>query len=302
VVVGTPGRLLDHLNRKSVDPAEVSAIVLDEADRMLDLGFREELEAILDSLPGEHRTHLVSATFPRDVRALADSVQSDAAHVEGTRLGSPNTDIKHVIHLVHPREKLGAIVNLLLATPEAQTLIFARTRADVADIADELDKAGFRVGALSGELEQAVVTCRLSWQRTWPHAASTSRTSRGSFTSTYRPTRTLTPTGAGELAVPGGRARARSSSRLRRSNRRSASSRARAPRTPSSRCRARSRSGEPPTTGSSRSSPRPMTQRPRLMNARQTWLPASSKAATSCVPSGGFCFAPRGQVGHSLAT
>ena len=64
-----PGRLLDHLNRKSVDPGEVSAIVLDEADRMLDLGFREELEAILESLPGEHRTHLVSATFPRDVRA-----------------------------------------------------------------------------------------------------------------------------------------------------------------------------------------------------------------------------------------
>jgi ATP-dependent RNA helicase DeaD len=162
VVVGTPGRLLDHLNRKSVDPAEVSAIVLDEADRMLDLGFREELEAILESLPGEHRTHLVSATFPRDVRALADRVQSDAAHVEGTRLGSANTDIKHVIHLVHPREKLGAIVNLLLATPDAQTLIFARTRADVADIAEELDKAGFRVGALSGELEQAARNRALS--------------------------------------------------------------------------------------------------------------------------------------------
>jgi ATP-dependent RNA helicase DeaD len=162
VVVGTPGRLLDHLNRKSVDPADVSAIVLDEADRMLDLGFREELEAILESLPGEHRTHLVSATFPRDVRALADRVQNDAAHVEGTRLGSANTDIKHVIHLVHPREKLGAIVNLLLATPEAQTLVFARTRADVADIADELDKAGFRVGALSGELEQAARNRALS--------------------------------------------------------------------------------------------------------------------------------------------
>lgn len=155
VVVGTPGRLLDHLNRKSVNPDEVSAIVLDEADRMLDLGFREELEAIFEFLPAEHRTHLVSATFPRDVRALADQVQSDAAHVEGTRLGSANTDIEHVVHLVHPREKVDAIVNLLLASPDAQTLIFARTRADVAGIAGELDEAGFRVGALSGELEQA---------------------------------------------------------------------------------------------------------------------------------------------------
>jgi ATP-dependent RNA helicase DeaD len=155
VVVGTPGRLLDHLSRKSIDTDSVSAIVLDEADRMLDLGFREELEAIFATLPDEHRTHLVSATFPVDVRALADKVQKHAAHVEGTRLGSANTDIEHVIHLVHPREKLGALVNLLLESPEAQTLVFARTRADVADIADELDRAGFRVGALSGDLDQA---------------------------------------------------------------------------------------------------------------------------------------------------
>jgi ATP-dependent RNA helicase DeaD len=155
VVVGTPGRLLDHLSRKSIDTASVSAIVLDEADRMLDLGFREELEAIFAALPHQHRTHLVSATFPVDVRALADKVQRDAAHVEGTRLGSANTDIEHVIHLVHPREKLGALVNLLLESPDAQTLVFARTRADVADIADELDRAGFRVGALSGDLDQA---------------------------------------------------------------------------------------------------------------------------------------------------
>ncbi|HVW26468.1 MAG TPA: DEAD/DEAH box helicase [Polyangiaceae bacterium] len=155
IVVGTPGRLLDHLTRKSIDTSTVSAIVLDEADRMLDLGFREELEAIFAALPGEHRTHLVSATFPVDVRALADKVQKNPAHVEGTRLGSANTDIEHVIHLVHPREKLGALVNLLLESPDAQTLVFARTRADVADIADELDRAGFRVGALSGELDQA---------------------------------------------------------------------------------------------------------------------------------------------------
>jgi len=155
VVVGTPGRLLDHLSRKSIDASAVTAIVLDEADRMLDLGFRDELDAIFATLAGEHRTHLVSATFPADVRALADRVQRDAAHVEGTRLGTANTDIEHVIHLVHPREKLGALVNLLLESPEAQTLVFARTRADVAEITDELDRAGFRVGSLSGDLDQS---------------------------------------------------------------------------------------------------------------------------------------------------
>src|SRR5690606_37890967 len=82
VVVGTPGRLLDHLNRGGVDPSEVSAIVLDEADRMLDLGFREDLLAIFAHLPAGRRTHLVSATFPRNVRALADRVQNDPVHVE----------------------------------------------------------------------------------------------------------------------------------------------------------------------------------------------------------------------------
>ena len=155
VIVGTPGRLLDHLNRGSVDPTQLGAIVLDEADRMLDLGFREDLEAILKHAPKGHRTHLVSATFPREVRALADRVQQDPAHVEGTPLGTANADIDHVIHLVAPRERVDAIINLLLATtPGAQTLIFARTRADVAEIARKLEEAEFKVATLSGEMEQ----------------------------------------------------------------------------------------------------------------------------------------------------
>ena len=154
VIVGTPGRLLDHLERGAIDASEVGAIVLDEADRMLDLGFREDLLAILDHAPKERRTHLVSATFPRDVRALADRVQKDPAHVEGTKLGTANTDIEHVIHVVDSRQRLDAIVNLLLATPDAQTLVFARTRADVAHITRELEHAGFSVSSLSGEMEQ----------------------------------------------------------------------------------------------------------------------------------------------------
>jgi ATP-dependent RNA helicase DeaD len=154
VVVGTPGRMLDHLNRGSIVPGEVAAVVLDEADRMLDLGFREELEAILATTPSERRTHLVSATFPRDVEALANSVQKNPARVEGTRLGAANVDIDHVLHVVEPRQRLDAVVNLLLASPEAQTLIFARTRADVADVAERLSEAGFAVNALSGEMDQ----------------------------------------------------------------------------------------------------------------------------------------------------
>ena len=154
VVVGTPGRLLDHLGRGSLDAKGLGAVVLDEADRMLDLGFRDDLDAILEHTPEGRRTHLVSATFPRDVRALADRVQRAPAHVEGTRLGQANTDIDHVVHLVDPRERKDAIVNLLLANPDEQTLIFARTRAEVSELAKELGRAGFSVAALSGEMEQ----------------------------------------------------------------------------------------------------------------------------------------------------
>jgi ATP-dependent RNA helicase DeaD len=155
VIVGTPGRLLDHLSRKSINPSQVAAVVLDEADRMLDLGFREDLRAILGYPPPEHRTHLVSATFPHAVKSLADSVQQDPAHVQGTRLGAANVDIVHRIVLVDPKEQVGAVVNILLAHPDEQALVFARTRADVARLAKELSAAKFAVGSLSGEMEQA---------------------------------------------------------------------------------------------------------------------------------------------------
>lgn len=154
VVVGTPGRLLDHLERGSIDPSDLKAIALDEADRMLDLGFREDLLAIFSKAPKEHLTHLMSATFPQDVRALADRVQNNPARVEGTPLGEANTDIEHIVHLVDPKQRTDAIVNLLLFTQSSNSLIFARTRADVAQLTRDLRAAGFTVSSLSGEMEQ----------------------------------------------------------------------------------------------------------------------------------------------------
>lgn len=154
IVVGTPGRLLDHLQRGAIDGTQLGAVVLDEADRMLDLGFRDDLEAILGFAPPEHRTHLVSATFPREVLALANRVQNDPARIEGTPIGAANTDIEHLVHLVLPHERLDAIINLLLETPDSTTLIFARTRADVGELTHLLSEAGFIVDSLSGEMEQ----------------------------------------------------------------------------------------------------------------------------------------------------
>ena len=155
VLVATPGRLRDALERGKIDASSLAAVVLDEADSMLDLGFREDLDAILAKLPVERRSHLVSATFSRDVVSLADRFQRDPVHVQGTRLGEANVDIEHVVHLVEPGQRVDALVNLLLADEDAKSLVFVRTRADVARIAGELAEAGFVVRTLSGEMEQA---------------------------------------------------------------------------------------------------------------------------------------------------
>jgi ATP-dependent RNA helicase DeaD len=108
VIVATPGRLRDALERKKIDASTLAAVVLDEADSMLDLGFREDLDAILAMLPQERRSHLVSATFSRDVVSLADRFQQDPVHVQGTRLGEAHADIEHVVHLVEPSQRIDA--------------------------------------------------------------------------------------------------------------------------------------------------------------------------------------------------
>jgi ATP-dependent RNA helicase DeaD len=154
VVVATPGRLRDALERRKIDASTLAAVVLDEADSMLDLGFREDLDAILTMLPKERRSHLVSATFSRDVVSLADRFQHDPVHVQGTRLGEAHEDIEHVVHLVEPSQRIDALINLLLSDEDAKSLVFARTRADVSRIAGELAEAGFVVRTLSGEMEQ----------------------------------------------------------------------------------------------------------------------------------------------------
>jgi len=154
IIVGTPGRLLDHLRRGSIATDQVGAVVLDEADRMLDMGFQEDLAAILESLPKDRQTHMASATFCNEVGRLADRHQRHAVHVQGTPLGEVNSDIEHIVHVVNPGDKFDAIVNLLLVNPDEQSIVFARTRADVTSMTRELAKAGFPVISLSGEMEQ----------------------------------------------------------------------------------------------------------------------------------------------------
>lgn len=154
VVVGTPGRLLDHLTRGALDASLVSALVLDEADQLLDLGFRDELLAILEQLPTERRTHLVSATFSREVLGLAKRFQQNPVMLEGTRLGAAHSDIQHVVHVVRDDDLDDALVNLLLLAPDERALLFVRTRAGAKLLAERLNEAGLAALAISGELEQ----------------------------------------------------------------------------------------------------------------------------------------------------
>ncbi len=162
ILVGTPGRLLDHIKNGAVDCSEVSQIVLDEADQMLDMGFREELEGILEKMPKERQTHLISATFPPAVRKLAERYQSLPVHVEGTALGEAHADIDHTGHLVHGGDRYAALVNLLLLADGQRTLVFVQTRIEAAQIADRLSNEGFAVLPLSGDLQQAQRTRTLS--------------------------------------------------------------------------------------------------------------------------------------------
>ncbi len=162
VLVGTPGRLLDHVTAGALRLGSVRQLVLDEADQMLDLGFRDELEAILAKVPAERRTHLVSATFPPAVRGLTKRYQKDAVHIQGTALGQANADIEHVAHLLNARDRYGALVNLLLLLGDERVLVFVRTREDTTTLADKLETDGFRAMPLSGDLTQAQRTRTLA--------------------------------------------------------------------------------------------------------------------------------------------
>jgi ATP-dependent RNA helicase DeaD len=155
VVVGTPGRLCDHLARGALALGQTECVVLDEADQMLELGFREPLETLLGELPEGCRRHLVSATFSRPVLALAARYQRDAVMVTGGTPDTAHEDITHLAYLMHPRERYGALVNVLLTAPDERTLIFVRTRVDASEVAARLVDDGFRAGALSGEMAQA---------------------------------------------------------------------------------------------------------------------------------------------------
>ncbi|HEY2980150.1 MAG TPA: DEAD/DEAH box helicase [Anaerolineales bacterium] len=154
VVVGTPGRLLDLLERKVLDLSEVRTVVLDEADEMLNMGFIEDVESILNATPLDRQTALFSATLPPRIRALADRFmrQPQAVTVKRTTMTVLATEQRY--YLVNESDKLAALTNLFEVENPTSALIFVRTRAETGRLASELSLRGFPAEALNGDLEQ----------------------------------------------------------------------------------------------------------------------------------------------------
>ena len=154
VVVGTPGRLRDHLERGRLDLSSLRAVVLDEADEMLDLGFREDLEFILDATPSERRTLLFSATIPKEIAGLARRYQRDGLRIDTVRRNVPHSDIEYRAVLVAAHDVERASVNVLRYFEARAALVFCATRENVRRLHARLQDRGFGAVALSGELSQ----------------------------------------------------------------------------------------------------------------------------------------------------
>jgi ATP-dependent RNA helicase DeaD len=154
IVVGTPGRLRDHIERNAFDTSHLAAVVLDEADEMLDMGFREDLEFILDSTPESRRTLMFSATMPKSIAALAKKYQRNALRIEAAGEAASHADIEYRAIRVDSRETEKAVVNLLRFYDSPTAIVFCNTRDSVRHLQAILQERGFSAALLSGELSQ----------------------------------------------------------------------------------------------------------------------------------------------------
>ncbi len=165
IVVGTPGRLRDHITRGSLDMSSLRAIVMDEADEMLDLGFREDLEFMLAEAPSDRRTLMFSATVPPAIAKLAERYLRNAERVNTVSGRAQHSDIAYQALRVSQADAENAIVNVLRFHEAANAMVFANTRAAVNRLTARFGNRGFSVVSLSGELSQTERTHALQAMR-----------------------------------------------------------------------------------------------------------------------------------------
>ncbi|MFE7626474.1 DEAD/DEAH box helicase [Streptomyces sp. NPDC057509] len=157
VIVGTPGRLLDLAGQRKLDLSKVRALVLDEADEMLDLGFLPDVERIITMLPAKRQTMLFSATMPGAVISLARRYMSQPTHINATSPDDEGTTVKNTaqyVYRAHSMDKPEMVSRILQANGRGLAMIFCRTKRTAADIAEQLEKRGFASGAVHGDLGQ----------------------------------------------------------------------------------------------------------------------------------------------------
>ncbi len=155
ILVATPGRLLDHLDRGSLSLASIRILVLDEADRMLDMGFMPDIKRILAKVPGKHQTMLFSATMPDEILKLSARLMKDPVRVDVGELAMPPETIRQTLYLVKQDQKTAGLIQLLRDESAAGVLVFARTRHRTERLASQLVRAGFGAARIHGSRSQS---------------------------------------------------------------------------------------------------------------------------------------------------
>ncbi len=155
ILVATPGRLIDLIERGKVDLSGIKYLVLDEADEMLNMGFQEDIERILEETPEERRTLLFSATMPKEIAQIAKKYMKNSVEIAIGRKNSGNENVEHVYYMVQAKDRYNCLKRVVDINPDIYAIIFCRTRQETKDVADKLMQDGYNADALHGDLSQA---------------------------------------------------------------------------------------------------------------------------------------------------
>jgi ATP-dependent RNA helicase DeaD len=155
IVVATPGRMLDIIRRGKIDFSQIERVILDEADEMLNMGFQEDLEAILSNVPDSAHTLLFSATMPRQVAAIARNYMSNAEEITVGQRNAGAENVTHECYVVHERDRYRALKRIADFYPDMYSIVFCRTRHDTQSVAEWLIRDGYNADALHGDLSQS---------------------------------------------------------------------------------------------------------------------------------------------------
>ena len=155
IIVATPGRMVDLINRQKVDLHKVKAVVLDEADEMLNMGFRDDLNTILEQTPDKRDTYLFSATMPKEVAAIAKNYMVKPTEIKIGKKNAGSENVHHICYMVHAKDRYEALKRIADYNPNIYGIIFCRTRKDTQEVADKLIKDGYNADSLHGDLSQA---------------------------------------------------------------------------------------------------------------------------------------------------